>query len=508
MGESATGSWTEPHSLWLDPLPSTARPPLAEDCRFDVAVVGGGITGLTAALLLSREGRSVGVLEHRQIASGTSGHTTAKVTSQHRAAYARVRDSHGADGARIYAGSNEAAKERIAAFVAEGIECDFRRRSAYLYAEEASERPTLEREFDAAREAGLAAEQVESTPLPFEVAAALRFPDQAEMHPGRYLAGLAGMVEQSGGEIFEATTALSLRQGEPCVLRTEVGAVQADHVVVATLLPFLDRGGFFARVFPSRSYAIAASIEEDPPDGMFINLGSPTRSIRSHPTAQGELLLVGGEGHHVGSEDALPERYERLMEFAHRHWTVHAITNRWSAQDYTPDDGVPYVGPLYPFSDRIHTATGFNKWGMTGGTVAAMIIADAIVGGKNDWGSLYSTRRIKPIAAGPKMLLENARAGFRFVIDRVADRGQREVEDLARGEGAIASAAGHKVAAFRDEAGSLHAVSTRCTHLGCQVHWNAAERTWDCPCHGSRFAVDGEVLNGPAVRPLPRRPTR
>lgn len=501
----STQRWNEPGSLWLDPPPASARPPLEQDRDFDVAVIGGGITGLTAALVLAREGRSVGVLEHRAIASGTSGHTTAKVTSQHGATYARVRSSHGQEGSRIYAQSNEAAKERIAAFVAEGIACDFRRRPAYLYAEDAGELATLEREANAAREAGLAAELVDSSPLPFDVVGAVRFPDQAEMHPGRYLAGVAEMIELAGGEIFESTTALSVKQGGPCAIETDHGTVRADDVVVATLLPFLDRGGFFARAFPSRSYVVAASIEEDPPEGMFINLGSPTRSIRSQPTTGGELLLVGGEGHHVGTGDAQPERYERLVEFAQRHWTVDSINYRWSAQDYSPDDGVPYIGPLYPLSNRMYAATGFDKWGMTGGTVAAMMIGDAIVGRENPWRSLYSTRRVNPIAAGPRMLLENARAGMRFVTDRVTDRGQRSVDDLARGEAGIVSAAGRKVAAFRDEDGSLQAVSTRCTHLGCQVRWNAAERTWDCPCHGSRFSVEGEVLNGPAVRPLPRR---
>lgn len=499
-------TWTEPRSLWLDPPPAPSRPALDGNREFDAAVVGAGITGLTAALLLARAGRSVAVLEHGKIAGGTSGHTTAKVTSQHGATYADLRRSHGADGSRAYAESNEAAKERIAAFVEEGIECDFRRRPAYLFAEDDGERATLEDEADAAREAGLRAELVDSTPLPFPVAGAVRFPDQAEIHPGHYLAGLAEMIEHAGGEIFESTTALGVKQGEPCEIETDRGTVRAGDIVVATLLPFLDRGGFFARAFPSRSYIVAAAIEEDPPDGMFINVGSPTRSIRSHPGPDGELLLVGGEGHHVGSGDAQPERYGRLVDFARRHWTVETVTHRWSSQDYSPDDGVPYIGPLYPLSNRIYAATGFNKWGMTAGTVAAMMIADSIAGRENPWQSLYTTRRLKPIAAGPRLVLENVRAGMRFALDRVIDRGQRPIEELTRGEGAVVSAAGHKVAAFRDEGGALHAVSTRCTHLGCQVRWNAAERTWDCPCHGSRFSLDGLVLSGPAVRPLPERP--
>ena len=250
---------------------------------------------------------------------------------------------------------------------------------------------------------------------------------------------------------------------------------------------------------------ITASVAGPPQEGMLINAGSPTRSIRSVPDGDEELLMVGGEGHSTGSSEAKPERYEKLAEFARRHWDVERIEHRWSSQDFVPDDGVPYIGPVHPLSKRIHVATGLKKWGMTGGTVAAELLADRIAGRDNPAAKLFSSTRIKPLAEAPKFISENARVPLHMVGDRLRDRGGRPIEDLEPGEGAIVSAPSGKVAGYRDPAGELHAVSTRCTHLGCQVRWNGAEWTWDCPCHASRFGVDGNVLNGPAVEPLAPR---
>ena len=248
-------------SLWLANGTATNHPPLEGTHQCDVAVVGAGITGLTTALLLAREGRSVAVLDQGRIGTGVTGHTTAKVTSQHGATYLRLRLTLGRAAAETYGAANEAAKERIAAFVEEGIDCDFRRRPAYLYATSRVERFLVEREARAAAEAGLPATFLNEAPLPFETRGAVRFDAQAEFHPYRYLTGLARLLEEAGGRLFERTRAVQVHEGAPCRAEAESGDVLADHVVVATLIPFLDRGFFFARAFPSRSYAVSARIE-------------------------------------------------------------------------------------------------------------------------------------------------------------------------------------------------------------------------------------------------------
>ena len=288
----------EHRSLWLDTTePRAEHPPLDCDVHVDVAVVGAGITGMTAALELARAGRSVAVVDQHVVAGGTTGHSTAKITSQHGRAYALIRLAHGRDAARRYGQTMEWAKEHVAALAGEGIECGFRRRSAYLYGSAGWQRPLLEREAEAAGDAGLPAAFVETTPLPFDVHGAVRFDGQAELDSRAYVLGLTRLLIEAGGTVYEHTRARQVHEGEPCRVETNRGTLVADDVVVATLMPFLDRGGFFARAYGQRSYVVTARLAEPPPDGMLINAGPPTRSLRSHPWRGEELLLVGGEGH-------------------------------------------------------------------------------------------------------------------------------------------------------------------------------------------------------------------
>jgi Rieske Fe-S protein len=239
---------------------------------------------------------------------------------------------------------------------------------------------------------------------------------------------------------------------------------------------------------------------------MFISGDSPTRSVRAVPVDGDELLLVGGEGHRTGQGGDTRERYAALERFAREHWDVESVEYRWSAQDNTTIDSVPYVGPVTPRTDRVLMATGFAKWGMTGGTAAALMLADRLLDRPNGWGKLFDPNRVKPRAAVGRFVEENAQVAVRFFGDRLTKRGERPIEDLQPGEGDIVRHEGEKVAGYRDDDGALIAVTPVCSHLGCQVNWNRAERSWDCPCHGSRFAPDGEVLQGPAVHRLERKP--
>ena len=495
---------TESRSLWIATGPEPpARPELDRDIEADVVVVGGGIVGITTALLLKEAGARVVLLEADRLAEGVSGHTTGKVSSQHGMIYARLAQRFGADAARTYGSANEAALAWIARRVeADAIDCDFRRRAAYAY----GERERAEREAAAAIDAGLPATLVEETPLPYAVEAAVRFDDQAEFHAHKYLHALAARLEGDGCEVFERSRAAEVDAYEQPTVKTPGGRVVAGHVVLATHLPFPDRTLAFARAHPHRSYALACRIAGPPPEGMFISAGSPTRSIRGVPLDGEELLLVGGEGHRTGTGGDTERRYAALEAFAREHWDVDSVAYRWSSQDTTTIDTLPYAGRATPFSDRVLMATGFAKWGLTGGTAAAMILADAILGNDNPWAALFDPNRLRPRASVARFVEENAKAGVRFAADRITKRGTRPIDDLAPGEGDIVSLDGEKVAGHRRDDGRLVAVSSTCTHLGCQVNWNRAERSWDCPCHGSRFAPDGEVLHGPAVHRLERKP--
>ena len=490
----------KPASLWVETSPPTAYPALEEDVTVDVAVLGGGIAGLTAALLVARSGASVGLVDAGKVAQGVSGHSTAKVTSLHSLTYADLASSRGEDHAHVYGEANEAGLATIARFTRElAIDCDFRRRPNFTFTESGDEVDQVREEADTAARLGLPASFVEETDLPWGVAGAVRFEEQAEFHPCKYLVGIAQAVRGEGGEIYEHTRAVDVKDGDPCSVRLENGReLRAGHVIVATHFPFLDRSGFFARIHPERSYAIAVRIRGAVPQGMYID--TQGHSLRSQPApgGDGELLLVGGASHKVGQGDEA-ERYRYLDRYARERFDVTSVDYRWSTQDNIPLDSVPYVGKLAPFSKRVLVATGFRKWGYANGTAAAIILADAVKGREHPWVPTFDSTRLGPPSAAVPFVKENVNVGRRFFQDRLR-RGS--AADIAPGEGAIVRDGLRQAAVHRDERGELHALSARCTHLGCIVQWNSAERSWDCPCHGSRFGTDGRILQGPAVERL------
>src|SRR4051812_26838087 len=394
-------------SVWIETGgDQPAFPELDGDVEAEVAVIGGGLVGITTALLLTEAGLSVALLEADRLVHGVTGHTTAKVTSQHGLIYEDLRSRFGLDGARAYGEANETALAWIAERVKrDGIECDFRRRAAYAYATSASERSQVESETEAAAAAGLPARMTESVPLPFEVQGGERFDDQAEFHVRRYLVALVDALTGGGCRIFERTRAVEVdSHARPATVKAAGGRVIADQVVLATHYPFLDRSLAFVRVHPERSYAIVCRIADTPPDGMLISAGSPTRSVRAVPVDGQELLLVGGEGHRTGTGGDTVERYRRLEAFAREHWDVRSVEYRWSAQDNTTVDEVPYVGRLNPREARVFMATGFAKWGMTGGTAAALLLGDRVLGRPNEWQDLFDPNRLNLRAAAGRFI--------------------------------------------------------------------------------------------------------
>jgi glycine/D-amino acid oxidase-like deaminating enzyme/nitrite reductase/ring-hydroxylating ferredoxin subunit len=489
----------------MDTAPATDYPPLEPGRHYDVAVLGGGIAGLTTALLLERGGASVAVVDAGRIGAGVTAYTTAKVSSLQGTIYSTVERKFGADGARTYAVANEAAKEWMAALVEElAIDCDWRRKAAYTYAEDEGDVAKVEQEVEAARRAGLHVTYTEETDLPWPVDAAVRLGGQAEFHPRRYLLAIAAQLEN----VFERTRAVAVSAGSPNRVLTDRGEITAGDVVVATHFPFLDRAGFFARMHPERSYALGLRLKSGghAPQGMYLSTETPSHTVRSHPTADGEMVIAGGESHKVGQGGDTAERVMRLEAWAHARFDVRSIEYRWSTQDNMPVDSVPYIGRMLPFQRGIWVATGFAKWGLTNGTAAAMILADAIAGREHPWAELFDATRVKPIASASEFVKENVNVGRKFVGDRIARPEGRSLDEVGRGEGRLVRRGAGKVAAYRDDEGELHVVSATCTHLGCEVKWNSAERSWDCPCHGSRFHWDGSVLQGPAVSGLAPEP--
>lgn len=495
-------------SYWIETAPGPGRPALAEDLDVDVAVIGAGVAGLSTAYELTRAGLGVAVLEAGRVAGGVTGYTTAKLTALHTLVYDKLRRTRDAQAARLYARSQSEAIEHAEELVDElDIECEWENRSAYTYVRDAGRVDELRAEAEAAREAGLPTKFVTETGLPFPVAGAVRVAGQAQFHPRKYLLALTADLVERGGRVYEDTVVRGLAEGEPCRVTTATGAtVRAGHVVVATHYPVFDRALLFARLSPRRELVVAGALDADrDPDGMYITPEENTRSVRTAPYGvDGQrLLVVTGEHFTPGTGDT-PARFDRLAAWAGEHFPGVDLTRAWATQDIDPTDTVPMVGPLHPGARNTYVATGFGGWGLSGGMMAGRLLTALIIGRDCPWQELYDPRRLRTaVREAPTFLKNQAEVARHFVGDRL--RPAPPVEAIPPGEGAVVRAGTDRVAVYRDEEGTLHPVSARCTHLGCLVSFNSAERAWECPCHGSRFDTEGKVLQGPATRPLERR---
>lgn len=501
------GGNTNRDSLWWGTRTVPGRPGLPGDLTTDVAIVGGGMTGITAALLLARAGRKVTVIEADQVGGGTSGGTSAHVTQVPDRRYHELISKFDEDTIRLVAESTRAGLEGIATFVAEEkIDCDFVRVPGYFYTERQKDVSQVEKELEAARKVGLAVARQDSLPLPFPVAAAVRYEDQARFHPLAYLIGLATAAERAGVQIFERTRVRGFEAGDPCRIETDRGTVTARALILATHTPI----GFNflqTELEPYRSYCLALRLRGvEPPDGLFWDNDDPyhyTRIQRSE-TGVGTLLIVGGADHKVGHGEPTEKSYRDLESYARDRWPVEDVVYRWSSQFYEPVDGLPFIGesPLSGKADNVFVGTGYSGMGMVFSTVAGLLLRDQVLGRDNPWADAYRTRRIKPLAAGPEFLKMNAAVARDFVADRVKASKVEDLPEVPVGEARVVNYEGEKVAVYHEAPGKLHAVSAVCTHLFCLVHWNSAEKTWDCPCHGGRYSPSGEVLEGPPVQNL------
>ncbi|MFI8848605.1 FAD-dependent oxidoreductase [Streptomyces sp. NPDC053499] len=502
-------------SYWMLSAAGEPCPPLPPDSRIevDVAVVGGGMAGLSVAWELARAGRSVAVLESDRLAAGVTGHTTAKLSALHGLLYSWLRDSRSPQDAEHYARSQQGAVDHLAA-VSEllGADCELERVPAYTYVESADHVDQVRAEAEAAAAAGLAASLVTDTGLPFRVRAAVRVENQAQFHPRKYLLALADDIRRRGGLLFERTRVVELDEGEPCLLETENGGeVAARDVVVATHYPVFDRALMFSRLEPRRELVISALLPEDEdPGGTYLSPERGTRSVRTAPYPFGEgrrLLIVTGEQFSPGMPGigSVGARYERLAAWAYERFPSARLAHRWATQDNESADRVPYIGRFHAGTQHVYVATGFGGWGMSSGVLAGQLLAAYLTGEPlPPWARLYDPVRLRPREAPTLLRLQSAVAR-RFVGDRLRPSHVDSVDEIPPGTGAIVRVRGRRCAVHRTTEGELLAVSPRCTHLGCLVRFNDAESAWECPCHGSRFGADGTVIQGPATRPLERR---
>lgn len=496
-----------PASLWIEETPTTCYPRLEEDVTVDVCVVGAGIAGLTAARRLIDYGLSVVVLEARRIAEGVTGHTTAKLTSQHGLIYNTLLNTRGARNGQYYAEANQAAIDAVDERIREhGIDCNFQRLPAYTYARDSERVDEVQEEARTAQKLGLPADFVKDPGLPYPVPGAVRFHDQAIFHPRAYLLGLADSINQDGGLIYEGTRAERIEDGDPCKVTAGSHVTTAENVIVATHFPFHDKGLYFARMHPKKSYILAARLNGDQPEGMHYDDSDPYFSVRPYAGKNQDLVLFAGEHHRTGTGRE-EERYEALEATVREHFSLEAITHRWSTQDFASYDKVPFVGPLAPQVTNVHVATGFGGWGMTNGVAAGRMLADAIAGDPPAWLAAFDPSRFTVREGLGDLASHNVGAAATLAKSQVRRVTGPRSADVEPGQGAIVYEGASPVALYRERDGSLIALDAKCTHMGCEITWNAGDRTWDCPCHGSRFSPQGDVIDGPAQTPLdPREP--
>jgi glycine/D-amino acid oxidase-like deaminating enzyme/nitrite reductase/ring-hydroxylating ferredoxin subunit len=478
-------------TLWSATTILPHFPTLAGEISTDVAVIGGGMAGILTAFSLGQRGVNAVVLEAATIGSGQTRGTTAKITAQHGLIYADMLANMGKELSQQYAAAHMHA---IADYrrIAENLDanCALENRPAYIYSQTPRDLPALEAEAHAAQTLGIPAEFVSSTELPFSVAGGVRFPDQAQFHPLSFLGAVARNLE-----IYEHSR---VQRIEGDRLHTAQGSVRAKQVVIAAHFPFRNIPGFyFARMHQSRSYVL--TLDKAPTlSGMYLGIDSDGLSLRSY----GDRLLLGGGGHRTGRRTA-QSGYAPLRRAARRYYPGCAEQYRWSAQDCMTLDGLPYIGRFSAATPNWYVATGFGKWGMSSSMVAANLISDLITGVDNPFEPVFSPLRFTPKASADSFftnLSQSAGGLSRQLLFQPKSR----LNALPPGYGGIVQVKGHKLGAYRDEGGRVYLVSTRCTHLGCQLEWNPDEKSWDCPCHGSRFDYTGRLICGPAQTDLKR----
>jgi glycine/D-amino acid oxidase-like deaminating enzyme/nitrite reductase/ring-hydroxylating ferredoxin subunit len=496
-------------SYWVDTSPVMPENPLMEHLETEVVIVGAGIAGLSVAYCLVQAGKKVVVVDDGLIGSGETGRTTGHLTAALDDGFYELEKIFGTEDCKILAQSHTTAIDFVERTCKkENIECDFERLPAYLFRHPSDQEDALERELEAAQRAGLDVREMKLTPGKLIAEKCLVFADQAQFHVMKYLAGLARVIQQQGGQIYTGTHATTINDEG---IETKQGfTVRAKHIVVATNSPVNDLVWMAMKQYPHRTYVIGALIKKGTlPHALWWDTGNyevdpkipPYHYVRVHPyDVEHDLIIVGGEDHPVGdtsdTEVSEEDRYSRIEDWARNHFPMGEVIYQWSGQIVEPMDGVAYIG-RYMGNDNIFIATGDSGNGLTHGTIAGILISDLILGNENPWEKVYRPSRIKLKKSGLmfKQLIQGMLAVFKR---KPHEKGAKDLNEIKNGEGKVVNMLDEQFGVYRDDMGKLHIVSPVCTHLKCTVGWNADESTWDCPCHGSRFSYQGKVLNGPA----------
>ncbi|MDK8180294.1 FAD-dependent oxidoreductase [Paenibacillus sp. UMB4589-SE434] len=494
-----------PKSYWLESVSIDSFPKLTGDIEAEVVVVGGGISGITSAYLLAKEGLNVVLLEAGYLFNGTTGHTTAKITAQHDLIYDELIQNFGKEKAQLYYKSNDEALQFIKQTIKQhDIQCNFIEKDAYIYTNSETIIKRLENEQNAYDKLEIHGNMVSQIDLPVPIKAAIVMQNQAQFHPLEYLKKLVQLFIQAGGHIYEHTTVETVEDDtQPVVVTSDGHKITCKHVVSCSHFPCMDGMGFyFARMHAERSYVIGVKSKSSDLNGMYLSADDPKRSVRTTTLSSGDnLILIGGESHKTGQGICTIKHYEALQAFAHTTFGIQEFPYRWSAQDLVTLDKIPYIGQISSVTPNVYVATGYRKWGMTTGTAAAILLRDLIIGKENAYQDLYTPSRFHAFPDVKTFIYQNVDVAKHLISGKL-EIVHKLPKDLANDEGAVVSVNGKRAGAYRDEQGTLHVVDTTCTHMGCEVEWNVGDRSWDCPCHGSRFSIDGDVLEGPATKPL------
>ena len=479
-----------------------SQPRLQENIRTDVCIIGAGIAGLTTAYFLAQEGRSVVVLDYGPIGGGMTGRTTAHLTNAFDDRYVDVEKLHGEEGARQTARSHTAAIDKVEEIVRrEQINCEFERVDGFLFASPPDSEDLLDDELAATHRAGLLeVEKVARAPIDsFATGPALRYPRQAQFHPLAYLSGLTQAIRRDGGRLFQQTHATVIEGGEKARVETSDGpVVNCDVIVVATNTPVNDRVAIHTKQAPYVTYVIGAAIpKRSVTRALYWDTLDPYHYLRLQSYEDRDVLIVGGEDHKTGQANNCAERYAHLEKWTRKRFPqIGEIEFHWSGQVMEPADYLAFIGRNPLDSDNVFIATGDSGQGMTHGTIAGILLSDLIQGRNNRWEELYSPSRVT-LRAAKEYAGENINVAGQFA-DYITAGDIKSVDELKPGQGAVMREGLSKIAVYRDDEGRIHKRSAICPHLGCVVAWNACERTWDCPCHGSRYTAEGRVYNGPA----------